>query len=154
MAAAASASAAAAATEWRWRTPLEASEPYWEGWYSGLSPLLLGLPCPKMLLLAGTDRLDRELTIGQMQGKFQLVLMPKAGHAIQEDEPEETARHLGAFLHRFRVGEPPLRFPRAPGARPMLPVVAGPLREAVGGGARAPGGGLPGGGGGLGVPRP
>lgn len=29
------------------------------------------------------DRLDKSLTIGQMQGKFQLVLMPTAGHAIQ-----------------------------------------------------------------------
>jgi hypothetical protein len=32
-----------------------------------------------MLLLAGTDRLDKALTIGQMQGRFQLVLMPTAG---------------------------------------------------------------------------
>ena len=169
--------------EWRWRTPLEASEPFWEGWYRGLSALLLGLPVPKMLLLAGTDRraaaqrvarglprgpprsdappprrppvgaaaatsppppravphpprLDRELTIGQMQGKFQLVLMPKAGHAIQEDEPEATAAHLAAFLHRFRVGEPPMVIPRAPGARPVLPVVAGPLHVPGSGGAR------------------
>lgn len=38
-----------------------------------------------MLLLAGTDRLDKELTIAQMQGKFQLVLLPSCGHAIQED---------------------------------------------------------------------
>lgn len=32
---------------------------------------------------AVTCRLDKSLTIGQMQGKFQLVLMPTAGHAIQ-----------------------------------------------------------------------
>lgn len=41
------------------------------------------VPCPKMLLLAGTDRLDKVLTIGQMQGKFQLAVLPMAGHAIQ-----------------------------------------------------------------------
>ena len=29
------------------------------------------------LLLAGTDRLDKALMIGQMQGKFQLVLLPQ-----------------------------------------------------------------------------
>jgi hypothetical protein len=70
-----------------------------------------------------------------MQGKFQLVLMPAAGHAIQEDEPAATAEHLAAFLHRFRVGEPPLAIPRAPpGVRPVLPVVAGPLHP----GAPAP----------------
>ena len=33
---------------------------------------------PKLLLLAGTDRLDRVLTIGQMQGRFQLALLPQA----------------------------------------------------------------------------
>ena len=32
---------------------------------------------PKILILAGTDRLDRPLTVGQMQGKFQLVLLPQ-----------------------------------------------------------------------------
>ena len=79
-------------------------------------------------------RLDRDLTIGQMQGKFQLVLMPTAGHAIQEDEPDKTAEHVAAFLHRFRVGEPPMAIPRAAGTRPVLPVVAGPLMPPGGGG--------------------
>jgi protein phosphatase methylesterase 1 len=75
-----------------------------------------------------------------MQGRFQLVLMPTAGHAIQEDEPAKTAEHLAAFLHRFRVGEPPMAIPRAaPGVRPVLPVVAGPLLPA-GAGAAAAGG--------------
>jgi protein phosphatase methylesterase 1 len=59
----------------------------------------------------------------------QLVLMPTAGHAIQEDEPHQTAEVLLAFLKRFRVGEPPLQFPRAAGVRPVLPVVAGPFLE-------------------------
>ncbi|KAF6248317.1 Alpha/Beta hydrolase protein [Scenedesmus sp. NREL 46B-D3] len=99
---------AAAAGALMWRTPLAASRPHWEGWYRGLSDTFLSLPVPKMLLLAGTDRLDKSLTIGQMQGKFQLVLMPAAGHAIQEDEPVKTAEHLQQFLHRFRIGEPGL----------------------------------------------
>ena len=42
-----------------------------------------------MLLLAGMDRLDTELTVGQMQGKFQLTVLPKAGHAIHEDAPKQ-----------------------------------------------------------------
>lgn len=54
-------------------------------WYLGLSKLFLSLPAPKVLLLAGTDRLDQELTIGQMQGHFQMCLLPQAGHVIQED---------------------------------------------------------------------
>jgi len=30
-------------------------------------------------MLAGTDRLDRALTIGQMQGRFQMVVLPQVG---------------------------------------------------------------------------
>jgi len=121
-------SAGGACGGWRWRTDLFATERFWEGWYTGLSEAFLALGAPKLLILAGTDRLDRALTIGQMQGRFQLVLMPAAGHAIQEDEPERMAEHLLQFLKRFRIGEPPLAFPpRAPpGTRPALPIVAGP----------------------------
>lgn len=53
-----------------------------------------------MLLLAGTDRLDRELMIGQMQGKFQLTVLPEAGHFVQEDVPEKTALLMVEFFKR------------------------------------------------------
>jgi protein phosphatase methylesterase 1 len=55
---------------WRWRTDLAATQPFWEGWFVGLSKKFLGGRGGKMLLLAGTDRLDTELTIGQMQGRL------------------------------------------------------------------------------------
>jgi protein phosphatase methylesterase 1 len=35
-----------------------------------------------------------------VQGKFQLVLVPAAGHSIHEDEPEATAAALAAFVRR------------------------------------------------------
>lgn len=54
---------------WKWRTNLAASQPFWEDWFVGLSKKFLGAKGGKLLLLAGTDRLDTELTIGQMQGK-------------------------------------------------------------------------------------
>ncbi|RFU73887.1 phosphatase methylesterase 1 [Trichoderma arundinaceum] len=54
---------------WRWRTDLAATQPFWEDWFVGLSKKFLGARGGKLLLLAGTDRLDTELTIGQMQGK-------------------------------------------------------------------------------------
>lgn len=115
-----------------WRTPLLQTHKFWTGWYQGLSAAFLKCPAPKMLLLAGTDRLDKELTIGQMQGRFQLQVMPQAGHAIHEDEPLKAAEHLLAFLKRFRIGEPPMVLPRAPpGMRPVLPVAAGPLLAAA-----------------------
>jgi protein phosphatase methylesterase 1 len=59
---------------WRWRTDLAKTQPFWEGWFGGLSKKFLSGRGGKMLLLAGTDRLDTELTIGQMQGTFSSAL--------------------------------------------------------------------------------
>lgn len=87
-----------------YRTPLEQTESYWKGWYEGLSDKFLSCPVPKLLLLAGTDRLDRTLTIGQMQGKFQLVPVRGTGHAIQEDVPKEFAEHVLHFISHNRIG--------------------------------------------------
>lgn len=55
---------------WRWRTDLAATEPFWSDWFVGLSKKFLEAKGGKLLLLAGTDRLDKELTIGQMQGEI------------------------------------------------------------------------------------
>ncbi|OEL14679.1 Protein phosphatase methylesterase 1 [Dichanthelium oligosanthes] len=87
-----------------YRTPLEQTEKYWKGWYEGLSEKFLSCPVQKILLLAGTDRLDRALTIGQMQGKFQMVVIRHTGHAIQEDVPEEFASHILNFISRNKIG--------------------------------------------------
>ena len=90
---------------WVWVARLEESERFWDGWYRGLSDLFLAVPAPKLLLLAGTDRLDKALTIGQMQGKFQMTVLP-AGHAIHEDEPDRVAGALEGFVKRFHIGQP------------------------------------------------
>uniref|UniRef100_A0A2P2JXW8 Protein phosphatase methylesterase 1 n=1 Tax=Rhizophora mucronata TaxID=61149 RepID=A0A2P2JXW8_RHIMU len=87
-----------------YRACLEETEQYWRGWYEGLSEKFLSSPVPKLLLLAGTDRLDRTLTIGQMQGKFQMVLVRNTGHAIQEDAPDEFATLVVNFISRNRIG--------------------------------------------------
>lgn len=38
------------------------------GWFHGLSKRFLDCRAAKLLILAGTERLDKELMIGQMQG--------------------------------------------------------------------------------------
>jgi protein phosphatase methylesterase 1 len=84
-----------------WLTDLSATQPYWSSWFTGLSSKFLQTPGPaKLLLLAGTDRLDKDLTIGQMQGKFQLQIFPEAGHFIHEDQPAKTATMLADFYRR------------------------------------------------------
>lgn len=55
---------------WSWRTDLSSTQPYWENWFKGMSTKFLKGKGAKLLILAGTDRLDKELMIGQMQGKF------------------------------------------------------------------------------------
>ena len=67
---------ASSSRPWRWRTNLAATQPFWEGWFAGLSKKFLEAKGGKMLLLAGTDRLDTELTIGQMQGRLPFPFPP------------------------------------------------------------------------------
>jgi len=89
-----------------WRINLTNTEKYWRGWFEGLSNLFLSVPVPKMLLLAGVDRLDKELTVGQMQGKFQMQVIAQSGHAVHEDVPDKVADILATFMVRHRVATP------------------------------------------------
>ncbi|GAA6024474.1 hypothetical protein JCM10207_004506 [Rhodosporidiobolus poonsookiae] len=86
--------------EYRWRLDLQTTEAYWRGWFTGLSAKFLACRAAKLLLLAGTDRLDKELLIGQMQGKYQLEVDPHVGHCVHEDAPERTAETLLSFFER------------------------------------------------------
>jgi hypothetical protein len=54
-------------TSLQWRTDLAATQVHWDSWYVGLSELFLRCKAVKGLVLAGIERLDRELTIGQIQ---------------------------------------------------------------------------------------
>tara|TARA_B110000305_G_C19097968_1_gene473928 strand:- start:81 stop:620 length:540 start_codon:yes stop_codon:yes gene_type:complete len=74
-----------------WRTDLLASKQYWTEWFTGLTETFLNIKLPKQLLLAGNDRMDKELTIAHMQGKFKMVVVDNVGHVIQEDRPDAVA---------------------------------------------------------------
>jgi len=88
---------------YKWRIDLMKTEPHWKGWFEGLSSKFLSISSPKLLLLAGVDRLDKELMVGQMQGKFQMKVLPRAGHAIHEDAPERVADALQEFFLRHKM---------------------------------------------------
>lgn len=83
-----------------WVTDLKATQPFWRNWFTGLSLRFLQVPAARLLVLAGTDRLDKELMIGQMQGKYQLVVFQEAGHFLQEDVPMKCAHLLFDFWKR------------------------------------------------------
>ncbi|KAK8763303.1 hypothetical protein V5799_034083 [Amblyomma americanum] len=100
------------AAKFVWRIDLSGTEEYWKGWFAGLSSLFLSVPVPKLLLLAGVDRLDKDLTIGQMQGKFQMQVLPQCGHAVHEDVPGKVADAVASFLVRNKFAEPTSNFQR------------------------------------------
>ncbi|TYJ57119.1 hypothetical protein B9479_002220 [Cryptococcus floricola] len=83
-----------------WRTPLLQTSPFWLSWYTSLSSRFLALPSARLLVLAGQERLDRELMVGQMQGKFQLDVMEGVGHYLHEDNPAALAATLITFWRR------------------------------------------------------
>lgn len=83
-----------------WKTDLQSTAPWWQDWFTGMSSRFLQGRGAKLLILAGTDRLDKELMVGQMQGKFQLVVVPEAGHFVQEDAAAKVADVVGEFFKR------------------------------------------------------
>lgn len=92
--------------KYTWRIDLSKSEKFWKGWFEGLSDKFLDVPVPKLLILAGIDNLDKKLTVGQMQGKFQLQVLARTGHAVHEDQPTQVAETLASYLVRNRFAEP------------------------------------------------
>lgn len=54
--------------KYTWRIDLSQTEPFWSGWFKGLSQKFLDMRIPKLLLLANIHGLDTALTVGQMQG--------------------------------------------------------------------------------------
>ena len=99
--------------EYVWRINLTKTEPFWTEWFDDISNIFLGPKGgAKLLLLAGIDRLDGPMTVGQMQGKFQMQILPKVGHTIQEDDPDSVAEVVAAYLIRNRFSTPKTQFNR------------------------------------------
>lgn len=107
----------------KWVADLYSTKPFWDSWFTGLSSRFISIPgkVAKMLILANNDTLDKNLIIGQMQGKYQLVLFHsdsqdlsatlttaiktvgdanEIGHFIHEDVPHKVAVTLWDFVDR------------------------------------------------------
>lgn len=96
-------------SSWIWKTNLLATQPYWPSWFSGLSQTFLSASSSKLLILAGTDRLDKPLMIAHMQGTYQLAVIPDAGHFVHEDDPARVATLLHEFVARFQTAHDVVR---------------------------------------------
>nr|CCC95930.1 unnamed protein product [Trypanosoma congolense IL3000] len=87
-----------------WKSNLERMSSVWPQWFDGLDKGFVALPCPKILCLANTERLDTALTIAQMQGKFQLeVLGNGCGHYVMDDQPHAVSLILHRFIRRIET---------------------------------------------------
>lgn len=90
---------------WVWRTDLLASQTHWESWFRGLTKDFLEIRYPKVLLLAGADRMDKELTIAHMQGRFSMKVVNDVGHVVHEDDPAATEEIIRKHVDTFQWPE-------------------------------------------------
>ncbi|CAF3381213.1 unnamed protein product [Rotaria sp. Silwood1] len=65
--------------------------------------VLIRLPCNLAETIADKT-LKIALTVANpMQGKFQMHVVPKSGHAVHEDAPEQVADCIASFLVRHKL---------------------------------------------------
>jgi protein phosphatase methylesterase 1 len=89
---------------WHWRTDLRKMESVWGGWFKGLDAAFVSLPCAKMLCTANAERLDKALTVAQMQGKFQFEIIGNGcGHHVMDDATATVAAKVRRFVKRNEV---------------------------------------------------
>ncbi|KAH3677558.1 hypothetical protein WICPIJ_008965 [Wickerhamomyces pijperi] len=86
--------------KYQWILDLRKTQSYWNDWFTSLSSQFIRAPFSKLLVLAGTDNLDKDLMIGQMQGKYQLVVFQDSGHFVQEDCSSRLAYTVMEFYQR------------------------------------------------------
>lgn len=110
---------------YRWVTDLAKTSPYWDKWFTGLSLHFTEISnaVSKLLILVNNDYLDKNLMIGQMQGRYQLLVFHNSrmdlkntlttatqtvnsedadqlGHFVHEDIPDKVAISLLEFVER------------------------------------------------------
>ena len=56
-----------------------------------------------MLFLAGAERMDTELTVAHMQGKYEMNVIADCGHVIQEDQPAALCAKIMDFIERRKI---------------------------------------------------
>ncbi len=88
---------------YKFKTNLMASKKYWNDWFIGLTKSFLSIKVPKTLMLAGIERMDKDLTIAQMQGKYKLSILRNVGHVMHEDAPDKVLGVIDDFIHTFRI---------------------------------------------------
>lgn len=92
-----------------WKTDLALTLPFWDSWFDGLADNFISFKGAKLLILSAHETLDKKLIIGQMQGKYQLVVFGgnnsknnMSGHFVHEDLPKQTSVCVVEFINRTK----------------------------------------------------
>ena len=80
-----------------------ATKQYWTEWFANLTQSFLAMQTKKMLFLAGAERMDTDLTVAHMQGKYEMQVIADCGHVIQEDQPVILCQKITEFIARHRI---------------------------------------------------
>lgn len=86
-----------------WRTDLKRTQEFWEGWFRGMNNAFLAFQGPKQLIIAASDRVDQQMMIAQMQGKYKHSVFFNVGHMIQEDDPARFVNEIQTFVTTFKI---------------------------------------------------
>jgi protein phosphatase methylesterase 1 len=85
---------------------LRKTQQYWDDWFTALSEQFTKIPksVSKLLILANNDYLDKNLIIGQMQGKYQLIVFQSAANNMENYLTTSTkvvndSKKIGHFIH-------------------------------------------------------
>ena len=79
------------------------SKKFWNVCFIGLTKAFLSCNIPKMSMLASIERMDKDLTMAQLQGKYKLSIMKNVGYIIHEDKSNETMKFIKDFIRTFRI---------------------------------------------------
>lgn len=94
-----------------WKCNLQKLPFFWNTWFPGMSKNFIESTngsMSKLLLLSTNDTLDKDLMIGQMQGKYQLVIFnntSNAGHFLHEDIPRQLLISILDFVRRIELAK-------------------------------------------------
>ena len=86
-----------------WKADLKSTAPFWQTWFLNLSQNFLDFSGAKLLILSTHETLDKPLMIGQMQGKYQLVVFghkSDVGHFVHEDVPQQVATCIIDYIRK------------------------------------------------------
>lgn len=92
-----------------WKADLAQMSNFWDSWFVNLSDNFIKCGAhskhkiAKLLILSGNETLDKSLIIGQMQGKYQLIVFSNTantGHFLQEDIPKQLGISIMEFVRR------------------------------------------------------